>query len=64
MSIIALVVILLVLAGIAWLVNTKMPGSGTIKLIINIVLIVAAVILVLQAFGVWQEVKTIQVPKI
>jgi len=64
MSVIALIVILLVLAGVLWLVNTKIPGNSTIKLIINIVVIVVAIILVLSAFGVWDQVRDVKVPKI
>lgn len=65
MSLIALLVILIILAGILWLVNVKGGAlNGTIKLIINIVVIVVAVILCLQAFGVWDEIKNVNVPKI
>lgn len=64
MSVITLVLILCFLGFIAWLVNYKAPIGATFKMIINIVLIIVAVILVLMAFGVWQEVRNIQVPKI
>lgn len=65
MSVIALVFILLFLAGILWLVNIKIPNMNpTIRWIINAVVIVVAVVLVLSAFGVWDEVKSIRVPKI
>lgn len=64
MSVITLVVILCFLAGVAWLVNTKMPGGATIKLIINIVLVVVAVVIALSAFGIWDEVKNVKVPKL
>jgi membrane-bound ClpP family serine protease len=65
MSVIGLIVILLVLAGVLYLVNTKGAAmNATIKLIINIVVIVIAMILVLAAFGVWEEVRAIKVPKI
>jgi len=65
MSVIGLIVILLFLAAILWLVNVKGAAmNATIKLIINIVIIAIAVILVLAAFGVWDEVKSIRVPHI
>lgn len=65
MSVIALLVVLLFLAGILWFVNVKIPNlNPTIRWIINAVIIVIAVILVLAAFGVWDQVKSIQVPKI
>lgn len=64
MSVIGLIVILCVLGLIGWLVNTKLPGVPTIKLIINIVLIIIAVLLCLSAFGVLDEVRSMRVPKI
>lgn len=64
MSVLTLVLILCFLGFIAWLVNYKAPIGPTFKLVINIVLIVVAVIIALTAFGVWQDVRNIQVPKI
>lgn len=65
MSVIALLVILLFLAGILWFVNVKIPNlNPTIRWIINAVILVIAIILVLAAFGVWEQVRGIQVPKI
>ena len=65
MSVIGLVVILLFLAAILYFVNVKGAAlNATIKMIINIVVIVTAIILVLVAFGVWDEVRGIKVPKI
>ena len=60
-----MLVILVMLAAILWLVNAKFGSlNPTIKLIINIVVIVVAVILCLQAFGIWEEIKNVEVPKI
>lgn len=66
MSVISLVVLLIGLAAVLWLVNTKVTASlhPTMKTLINIVVITAAIILVLQAFGIWQEIRGIQVPKL
>jgi hypothetical protein len=64
MTVLGLIAVLVVIGFAAWLVNSRLPVSGTIKLIINIVLIVIAVILVLMAFGVWDEVKSMKVPHI
>lgn len=65
MSVIGLIVILLFIGGVLWLVNYKIPNlNGTIKWIINAVLIVVAIILVLVAFGVWDQVRDIRVPKV
>jgi hypothetical protein len=66
MSVVSLVVILLGLAAVLWLVNSKATAAlnPTMKAIINIVVITVAIILVLSAFGVWQEIRGIQVPKL
>lgn len=64
MSVIALVVLLVGLGVIGWVVNAKLPISPTFKLIVNIVLIAVALILVMAAFGVWNEIKSIKVPQI
>jgi hypothetical protein len=65
MSVIGLLIILLFLAAILYFVNVKGAAmNGTIKMIINVVIIVIAIILVLVAFGVWDEIRGIKVPKI
>lgn len=65
MSVLVLVIMLLALAAGLWLVNGKGASMNpTIKLIINIVIITVAILLVLSAFGVWDQVKSIQVPKL
>lgn len=64
MSVIALILILCFLGCVAWLVNAKAPIGPTFKLIVNIVLIVVAVIITLSAFGIWDTVRDVRVPKI
>ena len=65
MSVIALVVVLLFLAFVLWLVSTKGGAlHPAIKMLINIVVIGTAIILVLWAFGIWDEVRSVKVPHI
>lgn len=64
MSVLGLLVLLIVLGVAAFFVNAKMPIGATFKMIINIVLIAVAVMLCLVAFGVWDEVRGMKVPKI
>ena len=65
MSVIALVVILLFLAAILWFVNVKGAAlNSTMKVIINIVIIAVAIILVLSAFGIWDQLRDVKVPKL
>ena len=63
MSVLTLILILAFLGLVAYFVN-RSPINATFKWIIQAVLVVVAVILVLVAFGVWDEVKNIRVPKV
>jgi hypothetical protein len=46
-----LVLILTVLGFVLWVINKHIPMDGRIKSIVNVVVLVAAVLAVLQAFG-------------
>lgn len=53
------IVIALVVAGVAlWLINTYIPMAGSIKAILNVVVVVAVAIWVLQAVGMWGRVTS------
>lgn len=62
-SVIGLVLILCFLAVAAYFTKTKVP-AGAIQTIILVVLIIVAIVLALSAFGVWDEIRGVQVPKI
>jgi hypothetical protein len=64
MSILGLIVILLILAGAAWLINTKTSMSAGWKMFFNIVLGAIALIIVLNAFGILDSVRNKPVPHI
>lgn len=51
MSVIGLVVLIVVIGLVAWIVNSYLPIPQPFKTIINVVLIVVALIVVLNAFG-------------
>jgi predicted membrane protein len=52
-------VIALVVVGVAlWLINTYIPMASSIKAILNVVVVVAVVIWVLQAVGMWGRVTS------
>jgi predicted membrane protein len=54
------VVLGLVVVGIGlWLINTYVPMAGAIKGILNIVVVIATCVGVLQAFGLWEPVVNI-----
>jgi len=51
MPLINLIVILAIVGVILWFVNTSIPMDGTIKKILNIVVVIGVLIFVLQSFG-------------
>jgi predicted membrane protein len=53
------IVIALIVVGVAlWLINNFIPMAGSIKSILNIVVVVAVSIWVLQAVGLWGRVTS------
>ena len=52
MPLIQLIVVLVVFGVILWAINTYIPMDGNIKKILNVVVIIAAILFVLSAFGV------------
>jgi len=51
MPLINLIVILAIVGVILWFVNTSIPMDGTIKKILNIVVVIGVLIFALQSFG-------------
>jgi uncharacterized Tic20 family protein len=53
------IVLVLIVVGVGlWLINTYIPMAGSIKTILNVVVVVAVVIWVLQAVGMWGRVTS------
>jgi hypothetical protein len=53
------IVIALIVVGVAlWLINTYIPMAGSIKTILNVVIVVAVAIWVLQATGMWGSIAS------
>jgi predicted membrane protein len=51
------IVIALIIVGVAlWLINNFIPMAGSIKTILNLVVVIAVGIWVLQAVGLWGRV--------
>ena len=46
------IIILIVVGVLLWLINNKLPMDGTIKSIVNIVVIIAVIVWLLRAFGI------------
>ena len=61
MSLIGLVLTLVIVGVLLWLINNYVPLDSKIKTIVNVVVVVAVVIWVLQAFGVLGSLRDIRI---
>jgi len=61
MSLIGLVITLIVVGVLLWLVNTYIPMPAVMKKIINIVVVVAVCLWLLQAFGILDYARDIHI---
>ena len=58
------IVLVLIVAGMAlWLINTYVPMAGSIKTILNVVVVIVVGIWVLKAFGIWTDVLNYRVTR-
>lgn len=64
MSLITVVLTLIVVGVLLWLINTYIPMDGTIKRILNIVVVIAVIIWLLYAFGVLGQSGEVTMPQI
>lgn len=62
MSIVSLLIILVVIGVVIWAVTTYIPMDGGIKRLIQIVGVIIAVFIVLNAFGVFGSLRGVNVP--
>jgi hypothetical protein len=60
-SLLSIVLTLIVVGILLWLVNSYIPMDGKIKNILNVVVVVAGVIWLLQAFGVFGALNGVSV---
>ena len=56
MPLIYIVLVLIVVGMALWLINAFIPMAGSIKAILNVVVVVAVCVWVLQAVGLWNQV--------
>ena len=63
MPLIHVVVVLIVVGVILWLINSYIPMAGSIKTILNAVVIIVVVLWLLSVFGLIGELSTIRVGK-
>jgi undecaprenyl pyrophosphate phosphatase UppP len=53
MNLISLVVMLIIVGVALYLINTYIPMASSIKTILNVVVVIAVCVWLLQAFGLW-----------
>ena len=63
MPLIHVVLVLIVVGVLLWLVNSYIPMAGSIKMILNAVVIIVVVLWLLSLFGLIGELSTIRVGK-
>ena len=58
------IVIALIVVGVAlWLINRFIPMASSIKTILNVVVVVAVGVWVLQAVGLWGQISNFRVTR-
>lgn len=56
-------VIALIIVGIGlWVINTFIPMAGSIKAILNIVVVVSVCVWLLKSFGLWNQLSNYRIP--
>ena len=63
MPLIHVVIVLVVVGVLLWLVNSYIPMAGSIKSILNAVVVIAVVLWLLSVFGLIGELSNIRVGK-
>lgn len=64
MPLLNVVVTLIVVGLVLWLINTFIPMQGTIKKILNVVVIIVVILWLLYAFGIISNSGDIKMPKV
>jgi hypothetical protein len=64
MSLLSVALTLIVVGVLLWLVNSYIPMQGTIKSILNIVVVICVVIWLLHVFGIISGGHEVTVPKV
>jgi len=62
MPLLNIVLTLIVIGFLLWLINRFIPMQGTIKSIMNAVVVIAVIVWLLYAFGIISSTGTVSVP--
>ena len=52
MTLIQLIVVLIVFGVVLWLINSYIPMDATFRKILNVIVVIVAILLILNAFGI------------
>ena len=63
MDLINVIIVLMVVGVLLWLINTYLPMQGTIKSILNAVVVIAVVLWLLRIFGLLDTLNSVIVHK-
>jgi hypothetical protein len=63
MPLVYIVLVLIVVGMALWLINNYIPMAGSIRTILNAVVVIAVCVWVLQAVGLWGTVTNYRVPR-
>ena len=63
MPLIHVILVLVVVGVLLWLVNSYIPMAGSIKSILNAVVVIAVVLWLLTVFGLMSEISNIKIGK-
>ena len=63
MPLIHVLLVLIVVGILLWLVNSYIPMAGSIKMILNLVVVIVVVLWLLTVFGLMGELSNIRVGK-
>lgn len=61
MPLIQLVIVLVVFGVLLWAINSYIPMDGTIKKILNVVVILVVILFILSAFGLLGSMSSIRI---
>ncbi len=61
MPLLTIIIVLIVAGVLLWLVNSYIPMDGTIKKILNIVVVIVVIVWLLKVFGLFDSLMHIQV---
>jgi hypothetical protein len=64
MSLLSLIIAIVVVGILLWAVNSFIPMDAKVKTILNIVVIVILVVWLLSAFGLFDSLRGVQVPRV